>query len=316
MLQILVGSRIPFMRYRRYAYAFSIALILAGATSILLKGGFRLGVDFAGGILVEYRFDRAVPADELRRALAAGDWGGEAEIQASEEGRLFLIRIPSAEVRLAGEEAPSEKILELVQARIPGIQGDLLREEMVGPRVGKELQSKAFWAVLIALLGILLYVGIRYEFRFALGGVAALTHDILVVLSFLSFTNKEITIPVIAALLTVGGYSINDTIVVFDRIRERLKGTGRPLDPALTDLSVNQTLSRTIITALTLILTVEALFFLGGQVIHDFAFAMLIGVAIGTFSSIYIASALTLDLNLAAQRRRAAQQAQATKLKA
>ncbi|MBD3160846.1 MAG: protein translocase subunit SecF, partial [Candidatus Latescibacteria bacterium] len=292
MLQILLGSRVPFMRYRRYAYVFSIALILAGAASVLMKGGFRLGVDFAGGILVEYRFDRSIAADELRQALAAGEWGGEAEIQASEEGRLFLIRIPSAEVRIAGEEAPSETILALVQDRFPGIEADLLREEMVGPRVGRELQSKAFWAVLVALIGILLYVGIRYEFKFALGGVAALTHDVLVVLSFLSFTNKEISIPVIAALLTVGGYSINDTIVVFDRIRERLKGSGRPLDPQLTDLSVNQTLSRTIITALTLIFTIEALLFMGGQVIHDFAFAMLVGVAIGTYSSIYIASAL------------------------
>jgi preprotein translocase subunit SecF len=303
------------MRYRRYAYAFSILLILAGVASVVIKGGFRLGVDFAGGVLVEYRFDRQLEADQLRGALAGGGWP-TAEIQASEGGEVFLIRVPSDEERLAGEASPSSRILTAIQQEIPGLEGELLREEVVGPRVGRELRGKAFWAVLVALLGILIYVGIRYEFKFALGGVAALTHDVLVVLTFLSFTNKEITIPVIAALLTVGGYSINDTIVVFDRIRERMKGSGRAPDEPIFDLSINQTLSRTIITALTLIFTIEALLFMGGQVIHDFAFAMLIGVAIGTYSSIYVASAIALDLNLSGERRRQAQQAQAAKLKA
>jgi preprotein translocase SecF subunit len=216
---------------------------------------------------------------------------------------------------MAGEAAPSERILQAAQTAIPGLEGDLLREEVVGPRVGRELRGKAVTAVLIALLGIMIYVGIRYEFKFALGGVAALSHDVLIVLAFLSFMNKEITIPVIAALLTVGGYSINDTIVVFDRIRERTKGLARPADAQIFDLSINQTLSRTIITALTLIFTIEALLFMGGQVIHDFAFAMLVGVAIGTYSSIYVASAISLELTLAAERRRVARQAQAARLK-
>jgi preprotein translocase SecF subunit len=314
MLQVLLGSRIPFMGFRRYTYVFSLALILAGAASVLLKGGFRLGVDFAGGILVEYRFDSVIETDQLRSALARAGWE-TAEIQASEGGRVFLIRIPSEETRVPGEASPSARILGAIQQEILGVQGDLLREEVVGPRVGRELRGKAFWAVLVALLGILIYVGFRYEFRFAVGGVAALSHDVLVVLSFLSFTNKEISIPVIAALLTVGGYSINDTIVVFDRIRERTKGSGKAPDEALFNLSINQTLSRTIITALTLIFTIEALLFMGGQVIHDFAFAMLIGVAIGTYSSIYVASAIALDLSLASDRRRLAQQAQTAKLK-
>jgi preprotein translocase SecF subunit len=315
MLQVLVGSRIPFMKYRRYAYIFSSLIILAGVISVATKGGFRLGVDFAGGILVEYRFDRALETDHLRRALADGGWR-DAEIQASEGGQSFLIRIPTSEERSTDEKAASARILDVLQKEIPGIQGELLREEVVGPRVGRELRGKAFWAVLIALLGILIYVGVRYEFRFALGGVVALSHDVLVVLSFLSFTNKEITIPVIAALLTIGGYSINDTIVVFDRIRERMKGVGRTPDAALFDLAVNQTLSRTIITALTVFLTVEALFFMGGPVIHDFAFAMLIGVGFGTYSSVYVASALALDLFIAGERRRVAAEAQSVKLKA
>ena len=303
MLQVLVGSKIPFMRYRRYAYIFSLIIILAGAVSVVMRGGFRLGVDFAGGVLVEYRFDQKLQADHLRQALAKGGFS-DAEIQASEGGETFLIRVPSPEERVAGEAAPSARILEAIHGELPNLKAELLREEVVGPRVGRELRGKAFWAVLVALLCILVYVGVRYEFKFALGGVAALGHDILVVLGILSLTNKEITIPIIAALLTLGGYSINDTIVVFDRIRERLKGSGRAPDAEIFDLSINQTLSRTIMTALTVFLTVEALLFMGGSVIHDFAFAMAVGVGFGTYSSIFVASALALDISLSSDRRR------------
>jgi len=315
MLQVLVGARIPFMRYRRYAYLFSLAIIVAGFVSVLLHGGFRMGVDFAGGILVEYRFDRPLESDHLRRALANGGYK-DAEIQASEGGETFLVRIPAPEERVAGEKPPSQRVLEAIQAEFPGVKGDLLREEVVGPRVGRELSHRAFWAVLLSLLGILIYVGVRYEFKFAIGGVASLAHDTLVILSVISFTNKEITIPIIAALLTIAGYSINDTIVVFDRIRERMKGSARAPDADLFDLSINQTLSRTIITALTVIFTVEALLFMGGSVIHDFAFAMLVGVGFGTYSSVYVASALALDLTIGAERRRLAAEAQAARVKA
>jgi preprotein translocase subunit SecF len=303
------------MRYRRYAYMFSLTLLVAGAISIIARGGFREGVDFAGGILVEYRFSQPIDTDKLRNDLAAGGFG-DAEIQASEGGASYLIRIPRPEERTAGERPPSQRILEAVQKGSPGMTGDLLREEVVGPRVGRELKSKAFWAVFFALVAILIWVGIRYEFKFALGGVIALAHDVLITLSFLSFTNKEITIPIIAALLTIAGYSINDTIVVFDRIRERLRGSGRTPDASLIDLAVNQTLSRTIMTSLTVFLTVEALLFMGGSVIHDFSFAMLIGVGIGTYSSVYVASALALDITLWSERRKQATQAQAARVKA
>ncbi len=315
MLQVLIGSKIPFMRYRRYAYIFSASIILAGLISVIAHHGFRLGVDFAGGVLVEYRFDQKIQTDHLRKALANGGYG-DAEIQASEGGESFLISVPSPEERIAGEAPPSQRILQAVQNEIPGIHGDLLREEVVGPRVGRELRGKAFWAVVLALLGILVYVGVRYEFKFALGGVASIMHDELVILSIISFTNTEITIPIIAALLTIAGYSINDTIVVFDRIRERLKGSGRTADAPLFDLSINQTLSRTIITALTVIFTIEALLFMGGRVIHDFSFAMLVGVGFGTYSSVYVASALALDLTLWSEKRKQAVQAQAARVKA
>ncbi len=315
MLQVLVGSKIPFMNYRRYAYVFSLAIIICGLISMTLKHGFREGVDFAGGILVEYRFSQHIDTDQIRNDLRKGGFG-DAEIQASEGGETFLIRIPNPEERIAGQKPPSQRVLEAVQQGTPGITGELLREEVVGPRVGRELRGKAFWAVLLALIAILIWVGIRYEFKFALGGVISIAHDVLVVLSFLSIFNKEITIPIIAALLTIAGYSINDTIVVFDRIRERLKGSNRAADAALFDLAVNQTLSRTIMTSLTVFLTVEALWFLGGTVIHDFAFAMLIGVGFGTYSSVYVASALALDITLWSEKRKSAAQAQAARVKA
>ncbi len=315
MFQLLVGAKVPFISYRRYAYIFSSLILLAGLVSFIAHGGFRLGVDFAGGILVEYRFSHKLEADQLRAALSRGGYP-EAEIQASEGGEVFLIRVPSPEERIAGEAPPSDKILAAVQSEIPDIEGELLREEVVGPRVGKELGRKAFWAILFALLGILIYVGIRYEFKFAFGGIVALLHDVLVILAFFSLMNKEITIPVIAALLTIGGFSINDTIVIFDRVRERLKGSGRPADEEIFNLAINQTLSRTLITTLTVLFTTEALYFLGGPVIHDFSLAVLLGVIFGSYSTIFIASALALDLTLAAERRRKAAEAQAARIKA
>lgn len=298
-----MGTRIPFMKYRKIAYILSSLLIVAGAISVVAKGGFRLGVDFAGGIIVEYRFDRPLEVDRLRAAVENAGYP-DAEIQASEGGETFLIRIAKSEDRQAGEASPSRRILEAAQKEFPGLNGELLQEEVVGPRVGKELKSRAFLAVVIAMGAILIFVTIRYSFKFALGGIIALAHDILVVLAFLSFFNKEITVTVIAALLTIGGYSINDKIVVFDRVREKKKGTGRDADEEMMDLSLNQMLSRTIITGLCVIFTLEALLFMGGPVIHDFAYAMLLGTLFGTYSSIWIAAGLTLDLIVAAERRK------------
>ena len=210
----------------------------------------------------------------------------------------------SPELRYSVEELVDGLQLEMTQAARPKRQTTRTAQERPSDGDPVWIPRPDENAVLVALLCILVYVGVRYEFKFALGGVAALGHDILVVLGILSLTNKEITIPIIAALLTLGGYSINDTIVVFDRIRERLKGSGRAPDAEIFDLSINQTLSRTIMTALTVFLTVEALLFMGGSVIHDFAFAMAVGVGFGTYSSIFVASALALDISLSSDRRR------------
>lgn len=308
MFHIIPDTRIPFMKYRRYAYVFSGILLLIGLGSVIMHGGkFRLGVDFAGGRIIEYRFTQPLNADDVRRATDALGLAG-AEIQeAGGEGIDYLIRLPVDQEQRAGEQSISHALLAKLQEQHPGLGGELRQEQVVGPRVGKELRGKAFLAVLISLIAILIYVGVRYEFTYALGGILALAHDVLIVLFAFSIFNKEITIPVIAALLTIGGYSINDTVVVFDRIREQSRLLQKRSLSEIMDLAVNQTLSRTMITGATTFYTSAALFFLGGEVIHDFAFAMLLGIGFGTYSSVFVASALALEIG----KRRAESQKKA-----
>jgi preprotein translocase subunit SecF len=300
MLQIVHNTKIPFMKYRRFAYAFSLAVIAVGLVSLAAHGfKFRLGVDFAGGRLIEYRFSQPVTADFLRKTI--DDLGlRDAEIQEAGGSTDFLVRLPVSEEKLAAETSPADVILKSLEREKPGLTGEVRREEVVGPRVGKELRGKAFLAVVVSLLAILIYVGIRYEFTYALGGVLSLAHDVLITLLMFSVFNKEITIPIIAALLTIGGYSINDTVVVFDRIREQSRLLQKRSLSDIMDISVNQTLSRTMITSATVFYVTVALFALGGEVIHDFSFAMLIGIVFGSYSSVFVASALALEI---AQRR-------------
>jgi preprotein translocase subunit SecF len=212
----------------------------------------------------------------------------------------FILRLPPAE---GGEQTvPAGRIIEELQKDAPGLTADLRREELVGPRVGRELSRKATLAIVFALIGILIYIGARYDFTFALGGVLALAHNVVVTLLMFSIFNKEVTLTTVAALLTIGGYSINDTVVIFDRIREELRLRQKGNLAEIINYSVNQTLSRTLITSAGVFYTIAALLFLGGEVIHDFAFAMLMGVAFGTYASIYIGSALALELGLRRER--------------
>src|SRR4030095_12690890 len=191
-----------------------------------------------------------------------------------------------------------------VQTRFPDVQLELRRTETVGPKVGKELGQKAIWAILGSLAGILLCVGIRYEFKFAFGAVMALFHDVFVTLGVLCFLNREVSLTVVAALLTIAGYSINDTIVIFDRIRERAKALRKERHSRVMDIAVNETLSRTIITSLTVFFTALALLIWGGEVLRDFSIAMVVGVVFRTFSSVFVASALALYLWLWLDRRK------------
>jgi len=301
MLQMLIGTNIPFMKFRRVTYAFSLSLAIATAVWLVIHGGPRLSVDFTGGTLIQMRLSRPLSADEVRKALdASGFHGFELQQMTGQNRDEYLVRLQSSE----GHSNPFPAIQQSLQQRFPGTNVELRRTEQVGPKVGGELRQKAIWAILGSLVGILLYVGIRYEFKFALGAVVALFHDVFVTLGLLCFTGREVSLTVVAALLTIAGYSINDTIVVFDRIRERSKALRKEKHSRAMDIAVNETLSRTVITSLTVFLTALALFIWGGEVLRDFSFAMLVGVGFGTYSSVYVASALALDIWIGLDRRK------------
>ena len=300
MLQLLVGTNIPFMKYRRFAYFLSGGLVLATAVWLVIHGGPRYSVDFTGGTLLQIRTSQVLPAEQVRAALDAGGFRGvELQQMAGEDRTEYLIRM-----RTAGEGDPFPGIEQAIRAHFPAVTVELRRTEAVGPKVGVELRQKAIWAVFASLGAILIYVGIRYEFKFAVGAVVALFHDVFVTLGVLCFANREVSLTVVAALLTIAGFSVNDTIVVFDRIRERSKALRNEKHSRVMDLAVNETLSRTIITSLTVFLTAVALLIWGGEVLRDFSIAMVTGVLFGTFSSVFVASALALDIWIYLDRRK------------
>ena len=304
MLQILHGTNIPFMRFRRIMYAISGSLIVATTVWLLMHGGPRYSVDFTGGNLLQVRLSKVQTSDQVRGAMdASGFRGYELQQMAGENRDEYLIRLPEGQ---AGEDSFT-RIKSALESRFAGTTVELRRTEHVGPKVGGELRQKAIWAVLWSLAGILVYVGWRYEFKFALGAVVALFHDVFVTLGMLCFTGREVSLTVVAALLTIAGYSINDTIVVFDRIRERSRALRKEKHSRAMDIAVNETLSRTIITSLTVFLSALALFIWGGEVLRDFSFAMLVGVGFGTYSSVYVASALALDIWIGLDRRKGIQ---------
>jgi preprotein translocase subunit SecF len=289
----LIGStNIQFVNNRRIFFIISAVLVLASVLVIIFKG-FRYGVDFTGGGLVQVRFSQPVKIDAVRAALAAMGEPG-ASIQQTETGD-FLIRVkPSAK---GGDESGfSTRLRQQFATSFPGISFEVLRDEAVGPRISKELQGKVILAVLIGIIGILIYVSFRFDFRFGTGAVLALIHDTLIVLGFCSLFNREITTTLIAAILTVIGYSVNDSIVVSDRIREDTKKIRKESFAEIANLAINQTLNRTVITALTTLFVSIALMILASAEIRDFAFAMTVGIIFGTYSSIFIVANLVVEL--------------------
>jgi preprotein translocase subunit SecF len=306
MFQLLTQTSIPFMRFRRFAYFFSGAIILATATWLVIHRGPNYSVDFTGGTLLQVRLSQALPADQVRAALdAAGFKGVELQQMTGENKSEYLVRIGEAEA--VAQRNYFADVTKAIQARHPEVQVELRGTQHVGPKVGGELRQKAVLAVLCSLGVILLYVGIRYEFKYAFGAVVALFHDVFVTLGVLCFLNREFSLTVLAALLTIAGYSINDTIVVFDRIRERSKALRKEKHSRVMDIAVNETLSRTVITAFTVFLCALALFIWGGEVLRDFSLAMLVGVVFGTYSSVYVASGLALDSWIMLDRRKGIQ---------
>jgi len=319
-----------FIGKRKIAFIISIVTAVVGLGSLIIKGGFDLGIDFRGGTLVELRFERPVQVDQIRETLRTVGLG-DSIIQQFGSDREILIRV---ERGISGEDA-SAKVIEALRNGLKDDPFEVRRVESVGPQVGEELTRQAQLALLFAIAGMVLYLGWRFDskpaismivisvatillsswggisiplltsvaliavlvacvwfdLRFAFAAIVALIHDVIVTIGMFSITNREVTLPVVAAILTLIGYSVNDTIVVFDRIREnlRLHYRTKPFEEILND-SINQTLSRTILTALTVFIVTLILYLRGGEVINGFAFAMLIGIITGTYSSIFVAS--------------------------
>jgi len=296
MQLIRPDTHVDFVGRRKIAMAVS-GLLLLISVGLLAAKGLNFGIDFTGGTLVEVKFTQAPKIADIRSSLTPVGYG-QAIIQEFGAPEEILIRVQNDDSEKSA--AISTAILDGLGKSFGADAVEMRRVEFVGPQVGDELTRAGIMAVLVAMLAILAYVTMRFELRFALGADAALLHDITMVMGLFALTGKEFTLPVVAALLTVIGYSLNDTIVVFDRIRENFAANRKKKNPdsetIVVNASINQTLGRTLMTSLTTLLVVAALFFLGGEVIHDFAFALIAGIVIGTYSSIFVASPVMMAL--------------------
>ncbi|NNJ98554.1 MAG: protein translocase subunit SecF [Gammaproteobacteria bacterium] len=296
-MQILQGkSTIDFMSKRTIAMVFSVLLMLASIGSLFVNG-LSFGIDFTGGYLIEVGYESEVDIGPIRTALAENGFD-DAQVQHFGTAKDILVRIaPRKDINRAGL---SDSIVAILQQNTTQ-QIDMRRVEFVGPQVGEELRDQGGLAMLVALGGILLYVSFRFQFKSAVGAILALVHDVIITIGVFSITQMDFDLSVLAALLAVIGYSLNDTVVVLDRIRETFRNVRKRSPMEILNLSINQTLSRTLITSLTTLLVLTALFVFGGEVIHSFAFALIIGVLIGTYSSIYVASSTLMAMNIQKQ---------------
>ena len=293
-MRLLTNVNIDFLGKRKIAAVISGVAILTGLFSLVVKGGPELSIDFSGGTLAQLQFSTPVEVGEVRDRLL--DYGfSRPTIQQFGEENEILIRVPVEET--------GEALRQQLHDALAGMDFEIRRLETVGSKIGGELRSKALQSVLFALLGILIYISLRFDRYYALGAVAALAHDVLITLGVFSILNLELDLAIVAAFMTIVGYSLNDTIVVFDRIRENVKIHRKEDFFTTVNKSVNQTLNRTIITSLTTFVVVLVLYLIGGEVIKYFAFALIIGVLVGTYSSIYVASPLMASLEVRAQTR-------------
>ncbi len=305
-MAIFDNANYDFIKWRWHAIALSTLVIVAGL-GYGISRGIPLGIDFSGGTIVVVKFEQPVSVDQVRTALAAG-MSGENVIQSygDESNNEILIRVPQlVEEEGAALEQNARAIVDSITKANLG-KFEVRSQEIVGPVIGADLQRKGIYATLASILGITIYIGLRFRFAFAIGAIAATLHDILVTLAFLFFFNYDLSLNIVAAILTITGYSVNDTIVIFDRVRENLKNKRRDSLDSVVNLSVNQTLSRTIITAGTTFLSVLALYLFGGEVLEGFAFTMLVGIISGTYSTIFIAAAIATVLSGKQAKARAA----------
>ncbi len=320
-MRILKNPNVPFVQYRYWAYAISIILLVIGVVGLIVNG-LNWSIDFTSGVAATMNLKAADPSvkpleiEELREVLNQSGFP-EAEIQhiGAEENSTFIMKLKLD--KKSGQDTSSSraKLLSIIQDKFPeyikgrDIAKDVVQEIYeVGPKVGSELRTDAFWAVMLALIAMIIYIWFRFELTFGLMGILALFHDVIMIVGIFAITGKEITMQIVAALLTIVGYSINDTIVIFDRIREDMKIHRKEPIETVFNNAVNKTLSRTVITGGTTFITSLCLYFWGGTVIHDFALAICLGIFFGTYSSIFVASNLVIDLNKLTHKEKQAMQ--------
>ena len=294
-------TEFDFMGKKQTAIRLSAILILIGIVSVIIHGGLKYGIDFAGGTLVQLKFEKPPAIEEIRDGLKTIGLG-DSTIQEFGSKNHILIRVQRSEEKL---EEVGTQVKNSLAGKFNSEAIVVERVEMVGPKVGRDLREKAVLSIIYAIIGIVIYISWRFELQYAIAAIIALIHDVLVTMGAFSLYDKEFTLVIVAAFLTIIGYSLNDTIVVFDRIRENMRRKGKTPLVEVINNSINQTLSRTILTSGTTLLVVVALFFLGGEIIHDFSFALLVGVIVGTYSSIFIASVFLVYWAERAQTKRA-----------
>jgi len=301
MLQIFNNTRYDFQGKRRIAFMISGLLILIGLVATVLRGGPNYSIDFTGGTQLILRFENAITETPVREAInAIGYQDAEVKIVSGGGVEDIMVRVPATE--------QTEETIETLQTQLQNHFADnpitVRSVESVGPKIGHELRNAAILAILASLLFIVIYISWRFQYRYAIAAIVALAHDVLIVFGLFSILNLQISLAVIASFLTIVGYSLNDTIVVFDRIRENVKKLRAKTYMDQINISINETLSRTILTSGTTLVVVFILYFFGGAVIHDFAFALLAGVVVGTYSSIFVASPVLVEWNLRKPEKR------------
>jgi preprotein translocase subunit SecF len=298
-VEILGKTNVDFIGKRYIAYGVSAVLVLLGIVALIqiTRGAANMGIDFAGGTSVQVKFAQPVDLGAVRQALAANGIK-DSEPQQFSDGRSVMVRLKRG--------GTSQQVQDALRKEFSANPFTVEASTEIGPAIGKELQTKALLAVGISLVGIVIYIAWRFEFRFGVAATIATFHDVLAVLGVVFLFNKEITLLIITALLTIAGYSLTDTVVVYDRIRENLRSRRREPLADVMNASINQVLSRTAMTSLTTILASSALLFLGGEVLHDFAFALSIGILIGTYSSWFVASPIIYEWSLRSEATRRA----------
>ncbi|MEZ5415871.1 MAG: protein translocase subunit SecF [Vicinamibacterales bacterium] len=295
-MRLFENTNYDFIKWRWHALVLSGLVVLAGLGFMISRGGMPMGIDFTGGTIVVAKFQQAVDDDRVRQALAAVP--GEKVIQSYGDpaDNAKLIRLPQVaeEEGASLEEGARSVVQALTAAGLPSFE--ILSQEIVGPVIGRELQLKGIYATIASIVGIAIYIAFRFRPAFAIGAIAATLHDVVITLVFLAFFGYDLSLNIVAALLTITGYSVNDTIVIFDRVRENMRAARREPLEKVVNTAVNQTLGRTVITAGTTFLSVLALFLFGGEVLHGFAFTMLVGIVSGTYSTVFIAAAIAIIL--------------------